>query len=313
MEASLSQHPLPLFSVLHVSDTHLLGRGRLLHSRIDAVAHLKALLGRVVSSGLDVRALIFTGDLADQAAPEAYSDLRLAVEPYAKQLGAEVIWVMGNHDERAPFAEVLLDSPADGKPQYAVYDVSGLRVVVLDTSVPGYHHGSLDEEQLRWLRKQLSTPAPLGTVIALHHPPIPPVIDLMGLIELENQPQLWEAIEGSDVRAILAGHLHYSTHTVWRGVPVSVAAAMCYNVDLVAYRDRVISGVDFAQSSSLVSVFPEQVVFSDLPVLDAPELFHYTAEYLEQIRAMNEDQRRAVFSSKTSDFNLATDRKQAGE
>ena len=50
---------------------------------------------------------MFTGDLADRAEPKAYARLREIVEPAAADLGAEAVWVMGNHDEREPYAREL--------------------------------------------------------------------------------------------------------------------------------------------------------------------------------------------------------------
>ena len=50
---------------------------------------------------------MFTGDLADKAEPAAYARLRELVEPVAEAIGAEVVWVMGNHDEREPYAAGL--------------------------------------------------------------------------------------------------------------------------------------------------------------------------------------------------------------
>ena len=39
-------------------------------------------------------------------------------------------------------------------------------------------------------------------------------------------------LAGTDVRMILGGHLHYSTHSLFAGIPVSVASATCYTQDL---------------------------------------------------------------------------------
>ena len=102
---------------------------------------------------------MFTGDLADRGEPDAYARLREIVEPVAADLGAQVVWVMGNHDERAPYARGLFDADDDG-PQDRVYDVDGLRIVSLDTSVPGYHHGELCDAQLDWLARRAEHAAP---------------------------------------------------------------------------------------------------------------------------------------------------------
>ena len=58
-----------------------------------------------------------------------------------------------------------------------------------------------------------------GTLLALHHPPIPSPIEIMAIIELQDQPRLADVIRGTDVRGILAGHLHYSTSRHVRGHP----------------------------------------------------------------------------------------------
>lgn len=313
MDQPLSQHPRPDFSILHVSDTHLLGGGKLLHGTIDTATRIDAMFERIRQSELDIRALVFTGDLAERAEPDAYQRLKDLVTPHAQALSAEVIWVMGNHDEREPFSEVLWGEPATDAPRDRSYDIEGLRIIALDTSVPGYHHGDLSEEQWEWLAKQLSKPAPRGTLLAMHHPPIPTVVPLMGLIELDDQARLWETIRGSDVRGILAGHLHYSTHTVRDGIPVSVAAAACYNIDLAADTSLLLKGVDRAHASSLVSVYDNQLVFSDIPATDMPQLFGHSTEYLPMIMGMDSQQRREMFSSKTSDFNRQVDKNQAGE
>ena len=61
----LSQHGRPEFSLLHISDTHLLAAGKRLYGVVDAEERLVDLLERVHRSEHDVRAVVFTGDLAD--------------------------------------------------------------------------------------------------------------------------------------------------------------------------------------------------------------------------------------------------------
>ena len=68
----------------------------------------------------------------------------------------------------------------------------------------------------------------------MHHPPIPTPIEIMAIIELQEQELLADVVRGTDVRGILAGHLHYSTYSTFAGIPVSVAAATCYTIDVSA-------------------------------------------------------------------------------
>ena len=93
-------------------------------------------------------------------------------------------------------------------------------MIALDTTVPGYHHGEVTTEQLAWLAEVLATPAPHGTLIALHHPPIPvPMMRAAETIELYDQHLLAEVIEGTDVRGVLGGHFHFSSYSLFAGVP----------------------------------------------------------------------------------------------
>jgi Icc protein len=221
------QYPAPRFTIAHLSDVHLLAHGVRQYGTVEPEDGLHQALVRLTRLDPVPQALVFTGDLADRGEPDAYKRLRELVEPAAAAMGAQVIWVMGNHDARAPYAEGLFDSDEDG-PQDRVYDVGGLRIVALDTSVPDYHHGDLTDGQLDWLRDLLSTPAQHGTVLAMHHPPIPvPTLEPAAIIELLDQERLADVIADSDVRQILGGHFHYSSHSTFAGVPVSVASTPC--------------------------------------------------------------------------------------
>ena len=285
------QYPAPDHFILHLSDTHFVGDGELLHERIDSDKNLAELFEGFARSNSRPEAIVFTGDLADTGRDDAYARLRALVEPAAEALGAQVIWVMGNHDERVAFRRGLLDQVADdSEPVDRVFDINGLRIIALDSTVPGHHHGEISEEQLTWLADVLSTPAPDGTLIALHHPPVPSPLGLLALVELKDQDRLAEVIRGTDVRGILGGHLHYSTHSTFAGVPVSVASATCYTQDLtVAYPGA--RGQDGAQSYNLVHVYGDRVLHSIVPIGQFPTVYEMTPEMLEGFMKMSAEER----------------------
>ncbi|WP_454050274.1 phosphodiesterase [Cellulomonas sp. Marseille-Q8402] len=295
MSALHSQHGLPDHTILHISDTHLVGDGEKLHEVIDSDANLALMLEGLARSGARPEAIVFTGDLADTGRPDAYARLRAMVEPAAAAVGAEVIWVMGNHDERAAFRSGLLDEAGDASVD-RVHDVDGLRVVVLDSTVPGHHHGEIDEVQLEWLRDVLATPAPHGTLLALHHPPVPSPLGLLALVELKDQARLAEVVQGTDVRGILGGHLHYSTASTFAGVPVSVASATCYTQDLQV-RYPAARGQDGAQAYNLVHVYGDRVVHSVVPIGQFPTVYEMTSEQLDAFLAMSEAEQLAAVAA----------------
>ena len=301
----LGQYPAPAHVIAHISDTHFLGQGRPLYGVVETEANLRQAFEQISRLGSKPEAIVITGDLADLGEPDAYARLRAIVEPAAAELGAQIIWVMGNHDERGPYNQGLFDGDHTDAPQDRVYDVNGLRIISFDTTVPGYHHGTVTDAQLEWLADVLNTKAEHGTILALHHPPVPtPLLWAMEMLELHGQDRLAKVLEGSDVRAILGGHLHYSTHSTFHGIPVSVAAATCYTLALTA-RDRLLSGVNGNQAMNLVHVYEDSIVHSIVPIGDETEIPGFPAEAAAQIIGMTPEQRIEMFSSKTSQFNAA--------
>jgi 3',5'-cyclic AMP phosphodiesterase CpdA len=301
----LGQYPAPAHVIAHISDTHFLGQGRPLYGVVETDDNLRQAFEQIQRLGSKPEAIVITGDLADLGEPDAYARLRSIVEPAAAELGAQIIWVMGNHDERGPYNQGLFDGDETDAPQDRVYDVNGLRIISFDTTVPGYHHGAVTDAQLEWLAGILATKAKHGTILALHHPPVPtPLLWAMEMLELHGQDRLAKVLEGSDVRAILGGHLHYSTHSTFHGIPVSVAAATCYTLALTA-RDRLLSGVNGNQAMNLVHIYEDSIVHSIVPIGDETEITGFPAEAAVQIIAMTPEQRIEMFSSKTSAFNSA--------
>ena len=299
-QVQLGQHPAPLRVVAHLSDPHLLA-DTLQYGVIDTLANLRAMLERVAACDPPPQALVFTGDLADLAEPAAYELLRSVVDPVAEALGAEVVWCMGNHDEREPFAAGLFGEPGD-RQQDRVHDVGGLRIIALDSSVPGYHHGELTDAQLAWLRAELATPAEHGTLLALHHPPIPvPMLRAAELIELHDQHRLAEAIAGTDVRGILGGHFHFTSWSTFAGVPVSVASASCYTSD-PAPTERLISGVDAHQAGTMLHVYEDRIVHTVLPTYAGREVSGLALDILPALEALSPAERHDLASRKDSPF-----------
>jgi Icc protein len=300
----LGQYAPAKHVIAHISDTHFLGGSKRLYGTLDTDATLARALEQLERSGMRPEAVVVTGDLADLGEPDAYERLRDLVEPVIERMGSQLIWVMGNHDEREPFSSVLLRAEPSLEPQDRVYDVNGLRIIALDSTVPGYHHGELTGAQLDWLRAELATPAPDGTILALHHPPLPSSVDIMAIIELYDQPKLADVIRGTDVRGILAGHYHCSSFGTFAGFPVSVAGATCYTIDVSADPGNLL-GVDGSQSVNVVHVFDETVVHSIVPIGDAAQVAGFSGVVLDALAELSPEERREAFSNKLSTFNVA--------
>lgn len=299
------QHPAPRFSIAHLSDPHLLAGPARVYGAVDAESRLREAITRLGQVDPPPQAIVFTGDLADRGEPEAYARLRAIVEPAATQIGAQVVWTMGNHDERAAYSQALFGAGSE-EPQDRVHDVDGLRIVALDSTVPGYHHGNLTEDQLAWLADVLATPAEHGTILALHHPPIPlPMIPVAAVIELEQQERLAAVVRGSDVRLVIGGHFHYTSWSTFAGVPVSVAASTCYVIDPAPGPERLVSGVDGAHAFTMVHLYDDRVVQTAVPVAPAAEVSRIESAMLELAESMPLADLKDQISRKKSEFNTS--------
>ncbi|MFB7250410.1 phosphodiesterase [Microbacterium sp. NPDC056234] len=291
------RHQPASHTIIHVSDPHFLAAGARLAGRFDVEQTFSRTLEAIRAVHPSPAAIVITGDLTDLGEPDAYRRLRAAVGPVASELGAPVVWVAGNHDERPVLRRELLDVEATEEPVTGVWNLDGLRLIALDTSVPGWHHGDLDEGQLAWLADELRVPAPHGTLLAMHHPPIPSHLPLFDILELRHQDELAAVIRDTDVRGILAGHLHYSSHGTFAGVPVSVASATCYTMN-VAKPARDVNGMDAAQAFALVHVHDDTITHTVVPVTQAETADIFSEAWLDRMAALSPSERMEAFSRK---------------
>jgi 3',5'-cyclic AMP phosphodiesterase CpdA len=184
-------------------------------------------------------------------------------------------------------------------PQDRVTWVGGLRLIDVDSALPGYHHGSLSDAQFLWLQSELATPAPHGTLLVMHHPPIVYRSAVMQLLDFDDPARLADALAGTDVRAILSGHLHVTTFGTLSGIPVLVAGGVSY-VDDVGVPGDDLMAVDGPQSWSIVEVHPDQVVSTAVPVEQHKTWPALPAGVMEFMDTVPISERREVFSRKRS-------------
>jgi 3',5'-cyclic AMP phosphodiesterase CpdA len=246
-------------TLVHISDTHILPRPDDRLQGVDTLRTLEQDLEFIASSGVHPDALVVSGDLANHGELDSYRRLRTMLERFAVSLNARLVVCMGNHDSRPAFREAMLDeAPGDAPIQYVSW-IGGLRLIVLDSTVPGSAYGELRASQLDWLRGELASPAAEGTLLVLHHPPVPDNSPLAGLLTLHGSDQLEEAISGSDVTAILAGHAHHAIASVFAGALCYAAPATAYSVDPLLLEQRTMRGFE-GSGFGLIRVFDRKVV-----------------------------------------------------
>jgi 3',5'-cyclic AMP phosphodiesterase CpdA len=269
------------------SDVHIVPEGELLMGTLDTLAQMRHALEAVEAADLEPLALLFTGDLADTGDVRAYRRLRALVEPAAARIGAPALYGMGNHDLRPAFREGLLETAPGGEPHDFVHWAGDVRVIVLDSTTPGSHGGALTDAQLAWLAAELaSRTAPAGTVLALHHPPIPTPLAFLERLSLREPERLGQVIAGTDVRIVLSGHNHHATCGVLAGVPVWSAPAVAYRADVFppAGTYQGVTGVGYTR----VDLYEDAATATFVPVGPAEPVYHYAREKVDRYLAAHE-------------------------
>jgi Icc protein len=151
--------------------------------------------------------VLVSGDLAEHAADAEYEQVRALLE----RIDAPAYVLPGNHDDRDALHRHFGVPGAGGRPVQYAADLGPLRLVVLDSTLPGEDRGELDRERLGWLDTTLATAPRTPTVVAMHHPPLAvgiPAWDAIGLAVSDRQA-LGELLgRHPQVQRVVAGHVH---------------------------------------------------------------------------------------------------------
>jgi Icc protein len=186
---------------------------------VDPLPRLEAVIDAVRSLPNPVDAVLVSGDLTDDGGP---ADYELARELLGR-FEAPVHVLPGNHDDRAELRRTFGLPGSGGEPIDYVAEVGELRLVMLDSIVPGQDPGGFEPRQLEWLDRQLAARPQQPTILAMHHSPLATGIPEWDEINLDRTEI--EALAGvisghSQPLAVVAGHLHRTAASSLAGRPV---------------------------------------------------------------------------------------------
>jgi 3',5'-cyclic-AMP phosphodiesterase len=177
--------------------------------------------------------VVITGDLTDCGLDEEYANLNRLLRKF---LPMPVFVIPGNHDRRGNLRAGLKHLPGVAvDPHYVQYTVDEypVRLVMLDTLVPGAGHGELGPEQLEFLDRALAAAPDKPTIVGMHHPPFACGIAHMDRINLRNIPG-FAAIIGRhrQVERIICGHHHRPIVARLAHAIASIAPSVAHQVEM---------------------------------------------------------------------------------
>lgn len=207
------------YLLVQLSDPHITHPGRLISGRVDTAAALRHAVERVLQIRPRPVAVLVSGDLVDAGHPAEYAQLRELLMPLV-DAGLPLALLPGNHDARGPLQEAFagLARVHRGKPgataiQYALDLPGPLRLVVLDSLMPGRPEGGFDDARLAQAQALLAERPDMPTLVALHHPPHATGLAAMDAMSLQAGLASFEALVAAhpQVQRVVCGHLHRMT------------------------------------------------------------------------------------------------------
>ena len=218
--------------IAQITDFHVRPRGKLAYGVVDTNAMLAAAVATIEAMPRRPDIVIGTGDLTDCGLPEEYAMLREALAP----LSMPVYLVPGNHDRRAALrAEFAVDGylPEQGEFLHYVVEDRPVRLIGLDTVVPGHGHGEMCDARLAWLAQRLAEEPARPTLIFMHHPPFGTGLSDMDRINCANGDAMARLLQGyTNIERVVCGHHHRPITTRWAGTIGSVAPSTAHQVTL---------------------------------------------------------------------------------
>ncbi|KHK58120.1 metallophosphatase [Burkholderia sp. A9] len=214
-----------------ISDLHIKRPGQLAYRRVDTAAALARCIAKLNALVPRPDAVLVTGDLTDFGHDDEYRHLRDLLAP----LEIPYYLMVGNHDDRAGLRRAFADRPEwqDGEFVQYAFDVGAVRVLALDSQVPGASHGDLCDARLAWLATQLDAARDRPVIVALHHPPFASGIGHMDALRLAPAAaaKLDALLRGHpNVERVLCGHVHRTMFTRFGGTLASAVPAPAHQV-----------------------------------------------------------------------------------
>jgi 3',5'-cyclic AMP phosphodiesterase CpdA len=225
--------------VAQITDMHIRPSGTKAYGVVDTEAMLRQAVASILAQPRQPDIVIASGDLTDCGLPEEYELLRDILRP----LPMPVYLIPGNHDRRDNLRKVFAGDgylPADGEFLHYTVEHLPLRLIALDTVVPGKGRGEMDAARLAWLEARLAEQPDRPTFIFMHHPPFPTGLQYMDSINCRNGAAMAELVRRyPNVERVACGHHHRSIQIRWAGTIGSVAPSVAHQVllDLQPHED----------------------------------------------------------------------------
>jgi 3',5'-cyclic-AMP phosphodiesterase len=217
--------------IAQITDLHVCPRGLAANRVVETNMMTERAIDAVIALRPRPDVVLITGDLTDCGLVAEYEQLKIML----RRLDLPFFVIPGNHDRRENFRRALSDyRGVTDDPEFVqfVVDDYPIRLIGLDTLVPGKGEGALCARRLAFLERSLARERDKPTVIFMHHPPFDCGILHMDRIRLlAGAERLAEIVRPyRNVERILCGHHHRAIEARFAGTICSIAPSVAHQV-----------------------------------------------------------------------------------
>ncbi len=216
------------YKILQLTDLHVRPAGMAAYRVCESNMLTERALRAAAAMQPDM--VIITGDLTDCGLASEYTLLAGLLQ---RHLTVPVYAIPGNHDRRDAMLEHIEAARQEGGFIHYAVEAGPVRLVMLDTVVPGAGHGRLDGGRLEWLERTLAASPSKPTMVAMHHPPFLCDIAHMDRINLLDHAAFTAVIaRHKQVQRIVCGHHHRPVVTQVAHAIASICPSVAHQVEL---------------------------------------------------------------------------------
>ncbi len=209
--------------IAHISDPHVAGGGKKAYNIAPTAESLARCVDHINQLNPQPELVLVTGDITNgglaEEAEQAVKVLNRLRHPF--------YIVPGNHDDRSTLRSVFGGRACPSKTgDFINYVIEGydIRLIGMDSTVPGAPGGKICKTRAMWLDARLDECTEKATIIFMHHPPVK-----CGVLETDEDGFEGVALLGAviqkytNIERVICGHIHLEAHAAWRGTVVSTA------------------------------------------------------------------------------------------
>jgi Icc protein len=190
-----------------ISDLHVMPKGELAMGRVDTARMLREAIAHLNRLDPQPDVVLITGDV-----------------------------IPGNHDKIAEFRLAFADQsylPATGDFINYTIETLPLRLVAVDSVVPGRTRGTICDERLAWLDRTLAARPDAPTLVMLHHAPWVTELAHFDEVGMDRGDEMERVIaRHPQVERVLCGHVHRSTQVRFGGTILSACPSTAHQAAL---------------------------------------------------------------------------------